>query len=350
MVLESATRYFVTRNIPADYQTTITYASWRSPYCPDPRLFHATTLERLNEGSWFWVYVGHGFHLGLDRVQVPAGNYHILSTADTPKLRCRHTAPIALFLACYTGALDARDECLAEQMVHAPGGPVAVVAGSRVTMPYAMAVMSSELMKECFQRRTETLGEALLHAKRNMLQDPPPGNLERATLDALAAAISPDPKQLAAERAEHVLLFNLLGDPLLRLRYPRPVEIRAETATAGGRLRVVGATPVDGPCLVELVSPRGTLTFTPPPRPQYPQGSAELAHFQEVYRRANDGRWSAAEALVRNGRFEAELAVPRTAQGRCHLRVYVEGEDSFALGSAEIEIHPAENMDTVATE
>ena len=190
-VLESAARYFLTRDIPAGYRVTMTYGSWRSPFCPDPRLFHLTTASRLNEGCWFWVYIGHGFHLGLDRVQVPGGQYHILANPDIGRLDCRHGSPIALFLACYAGAFDARRDCLAEEMLRAPGAPVAIVAGSRVTMPYAMSVMGTELMDQCFRRRRETLGEALLHAKRNMMKETSDENPERAMLDAVAAAISP---------------------------------------------------------------------------------------------------------------------------------------------------------------
>ena len=157
-VLESAARYFVSHEIPDDYATSITYASWRSPYCPDPRQFPGTILERLNEGSLFWVYIGHGHHMGLDQVQTPGGIYPLLKSADPRMIRCRHAALIAVFLACYIGAFDASDDCLADQLVRTPGGPVAVLAGSRVTMPYAMTVMSSELMHACFQRHAPRWG------------------------------------------------------------------------------------------------------------------------------------------------------------------------------------------------
>jgi hypothetical protein len=339
MVLESAARYFLTQNISAGYQVSMTYASWHSPYCPDPRQFHSTTLQRLNEGSWFWVYLGHGHPLGLDRLRVPGGEYPIFSAQDVPKLNCPHAAPIALFLSCYAGAIDMHADCLAKQMLRQPGGPVAVVAGSRVTMPYAMSVLAVGLMDEVFRKRCPTLGEALLHAKQSMVKEPAEADRQRAMLDSIAAAISPAPQQLAAERAEHVLLFNLVGDPLLRLRYPQEIKLTVASSAAAGRpLRLSGTCPIDGRGTIELLLHRGRLTFKPPQRRDYPQAPGALAEFQEVYHRANDLRLAAAEMPLHAGRFEVSLDVPPEASGECHVAVFVEGEDDFAMGTADVKL------------
>ena len=339
MVIESSARYFLTRGIPAGYRLSMTYGSWRSPYCPDPRLFHLTTLRRLNEGSWFWVYIGHGHPFSLDRVRVPGGHYHILATPDVPKLKCERGAPIALFLACYAGAFDANEDCLAEQMLRRPDGPVAALAGSRMGMPYAMAVLATGFMDQCFEHRCPTLGEAVLRAKQDMMKEPAEGDRKRAMLDALAAVVSPNSQKLAAERAEHLLLFNLIGDPLLRLRHPQPVVLQTPaTAVAGGPLTVSGISGVDGRGTIELVVHRNRLTFTPPDRSEYPQTSESLAEFQEVYRRANDRRLHWVETTVENGRFSARLEVPESAHGTCHVRVFIEGSSDFALGAADVKI------------
>ncbi|MBW3599549.1 MAG: peptidase C25, partial [Planctomycetes bacterium] len=171
-VLESCTKRFLTEGIPTAYRTTVTYGSWRSPLCPDPRRFQHAALNRFNEGCLFWVYIGHGQRQGLDTVNTPAGRYPILSAADAIQLRAEQAPPIAVFLACYTGAFDGGRDCLAEEMLRSPGGPVAVLAGSRVTMPYAMAVLGANLMDEVFERRRPTIGESLLHAKRRLVQSP----------------------------------------------------------------------------------------------------------------------------------------------------------------------------------
>jgi len=338
-VIESGARYFITQNIPAAYRVSMTYGSWRSPYCPDPRSFQEAAIERLNEGALFWVYIGHGHHLSVDRLRVPDGEYPIFESQDVAKLACRHSAPIAVFLACHTGAIDATSDCLAEQMLRQPGGPVAILAGSRVTMPYGMSVMSIGLLDEVFNKHCETVGEAVLHAKQRMLKEPAAGDRQRTMLDGIAAAISPAPKMLAEERAEHVQMFNLIGDPLLRIRHPKPIALDVPaTAAAGKPLKITGTCPIDGRGTVELAVERGRLTFRPPPRSEYPKTAAGLAEFQETYRKANDQRLVSVPMTVSGGRFEVQLDVPAEAAGACHVCAFVEGDRDFALGAANVKI------------
>ncbi|HID76844.1 MAG TPA: hypothetical protein EYP56_12720 [Planctomycetaceae bacterium] len=336
--LEAAGRFLLTQGIPAEYQVSMTYANWRSPYCPNLRTFAQTVLARLNEGCRFWVYLGHGYHLALDEVRVPGARYAILSVDDLDRVACRHGMPIALFFACYTGAFDARQDCLAERLLATPAAPVAVIAASRVTMPYGMAVLGSELMAACFDRRTETLGEALLEAKQQLARPGAANGLGRAALDAVAALISGDASQLAAERAEHVLLFNLIGDPLLRLAHPKPVPLELDGAPRPGSvLEVSGWSPLAGRVTVELVVRRDRLTFTPPVRGEYPGPLDQQESFQQVYRMANDRRLAGCELTTGVGRFTARLPVPEEVGGPCHLRVYVQGADGCAAGSVAIQ-------------
>ncbi len=335
-LLEMAAKKFLTEGVPSSYVTTMTYGSWRSPYCPDPRVFHRTTVERLNEGCLFWVYIGHGQKTYLDRVQVPGGVHHILDTHDMPKLQCTHGAPIAVFLACYTGAFDQPRDCLAEEMLRTAGGPVAVLSGSRVTMPYAMSVMAGEMLDEYFHMRRETLGDVVLGAKRRMVADNPQ-NANRLLLDSIAAAVSPAPEMLAEERAEHLLLFNLLGDPLLRLQHPREVQVdAAESIDAGQALEISGISPTAGRCTVELVLRRDRLKFAAPVRERFHNSDQALVQFNEVYQHANDQRWAAHMFDVDAGPFSTTLQIPLETRGPCHVRVYVEGDGSYALGAADI--------------
>ena len=94
----------------------------------------------------------------------------IFEPGDAAELKCSSGAPIAMLLSCYAGAFDGTQECLAEEMLGAAGGPVAVIGGSRVTMPYAMAVLGNEMLVEYFQHKRPTLGEVLLYAKRKTAQ------------------------------------------------------------------------------------------------------------------------------------------------------------------------------------
>ena len=249
-------------------------------------------------------------------------------------------SPIAVFLACYTGAFDERDDCLSEEMLAAPTGPVAVVSGSRVTMPYANAVFAQGMLAHCFEHDHETLGELLLHAKREAASGEGGGD-NRALLDAIAAAISPNKEELVAERTEHLALYNLLGDPLLRLPKPQTIEMAvAESATAGETLKIRGTTGINGRATVELVCRRDKLTYAPASRRGFVLSNDTVGRLTDDYRRANDQRWAARQVDVVHGRLATTIEIPDTCRGHCHVRVYVEGQDAFALGAADLYVQP----------
>ena len=338
--VETVTKKFLTDGIPPGYATTVTYGSWPSPYCPDPRNFHRISLGRLNEGCLFWVYVGDARRRGLDQVRVPGARYPILNVDDISKLHCERGLPVAIFLACYAGSYDGPRDCLAEEMLRTAGAPVAVIAGSRVTMPYAMAVFCNGMLAEFFVGRRKTLGEVILFAKRRMV-GPDAANANRRLLDMLALAINPARDELAAERAEHLLLFNLIGDPLLRLRQPRTVRLDVPPqVTAGGDLTIHGTSDVPGTCTVEFVVRRDRLTFDHRPRPVYQPTDKVLRAYQHVYDRANDPRLLSERVPINGGRFRTRMRVPAEARGLYHVRVFVRGERQFAIGAAHVMVRP----------
>lgn len=333
--IETAAKSLITDGIPAAYNTSFTHASWRSPYCPPPSLFGQTALRRLDEGCLFWVYMGHGHPRELDRVQVPSGEHPIMHGDDVVRLQAGRGAAIALFLACYTAAFDARGDCLAEELLRHEHGPVAVIGGSRVTMPYAMCVLGLELLKECFVSRQPTLGELLLAAKRNTVLVPRTDERSKQ-LDALASLLSAEGSDLADERLEHVQIFNLLGDPLLALKHPGELRVAAPaSARPGEKFTVSGTSSVDGPAAVELIVRRDRLTFRPEKRTDYVDDDDE---YQRTYAAANDGRLASVRAHVVNGKFQAVLTVPKQANGDCHVRVFAQGRGGYAVGAANIRI------------
>lgn len=338
-ILELSAKRLITSGIPAGYATTMTHASWQSPYCPSPRRLRSTVLDRLNEGCLFWVYVGHGQSRHLDRLFAPPnGLYEILHCDDVPVMRCRHGAPIALFLSCYAGAFDADQDCLAEEMLRAPSGPIAVAASSRVAMPYGMCVLGTNLLKACFQDRPETLGALFLAANRRTLtedRDQP----EAKMLDALAERLNPAGTSAADERAETAQVFNLMGDPLLRIAHPIELPLEAPSSVAGGGSVVIrGRAPFAGRCTVELVVRRDRLTFRSPSRPSFDDSPDAGDVYQDTYERANDPRLASQVLDVRAGEFTATLVAPATAYGDCHLRAYIDGRQEFALGARDLQI------------
>jgi len=337
-LIENTAREFLTSGVPAEYQTTMTYGNWRSPFCPDPRVFGQTALARLNQGCLFWVYMGHGQVCELEPLPVPGGKYPVLGPDELPQLGGAACPPIALLYCCYAGAFDARVDCLGETMLHQPGGPVAVLAGSRMTMPYGMAALASEMLDACFEERCETLGGMALKAQ-NKMHVAGEGSPRRQWLDRLAGFASPSRDELPQEREDHAQLFNLLGDPLLRVRRPQQVALTVPPrATVGDRLEVVGRSPVAGKCVLELVVRRDRLTFTPPARWEYKADDGALKEFNSIYQRANDPRLLSQELQVPAGEFRATFDLPAEAAGACHVRAFVSGAADFAAGAADVRV------------
>jgi hypothetical protein len=340
--IEIATQQLLGARIPATYQMTMTYGSWRSPYCPDPRQFHRHTLAHLNEGSLFWVYLGHGSKQSLDRVVVPGKSYHILNSTDLDKVDCRAGPPIVIFLSCYTAAYDGKEPSLGERLLHLQHGPIAVYGGSRVTMPYAMAVMGESLLRQVFDEGRPTLGELILHAKREMvLQEPAQRTAQRRLIDVMARTLSPSTHTLESELREHLSLFNLLGDPLLRIPYPEPLTITCpRSAVAGETITLNTTVPFAGMMRVELNSRPGQLTFQPPPRSRYQDNDQWLADFEGVYERANDPCWWSHQIRVRQSARSIEIPLPAAARGACSVRVVLEGRTRWASGASPLQVRP----------
>ena len=339
-VIESAARQLILNGIPEDIETKMTYASWRSPYCPDPRNFHEETLRSLNEGSLFWVYFGHGHIHRLDHVKTPISNFKILNIYDKHKLAAKNGSPIAVLLACYTGAMDSIDDCLAEEMLEAPGGPVAVFAGSRITMPYAMAVLSHEMLDEAFHGQPQTLGELILKTKRRLAgKKKNSGDKTRAAIEALAGVFSPNREMLDEERLEHVQLFNLLGDPLLRLPKSDVMGIQSpRNATAGEDILVSGNTPHGGKLWIELCFDRAKLPFRPKDRKEFEWSFEFLRRVQNEYQSANQKVVTRQVFDVERGRFKVEMKVPENLKGKFQVRAFVENRQACAVGCCDLRV------------
>lgn len=356
-ILETVTKKFLTEGIPSSYVMSMTYGSWRSPYCPDPRRFRDAALSRLNEGCLFWVYIGHGQRTFLDFIRVPGGRYRILDKRDVPFFESERGAAIAVFLACYTGAFDLPEDCLAEDMLRAPGGPVAVYSGSRVTMPYAMAVMASGMLQQYFIHRRATLGETILHAKQSMVTEPDEEgrdlrSLNRQLLDVLATAISPSKDLLAEERMEHLALFNLLGDPLLRLPYPDAVSVETvDEIRAGETIEITGGVDRPGRCTVELVCRRDMTRKSLPARRQYDPSDMALADYTTTYNEANNRRWVVQSFDVdQPGPIRTKLEIPVQVRGPCHVRWTVEDADGrVSVGSSDVYVRAARTVQAVSS-
>lgn len=336
-LIEQAAKQMITDLIPAGYQTSMTYGSWNSPYCPDPRKFSDTCIQKFNEGCLFWVYIGHGATHQLDRVRLPDRSYNILDESNVTKLDADQGNPIAIFLACSTGGFDHPRDCLAEKMLRQPSGPIAVLASTRVAMPYGLSTFTLELTKEHFEGKSKTLGEAVLIAKQRLVSDEIDQSDFRSMIEAMGSSFSPKPELLAAERKEHADLIHLLGDPLLKIKRAQKLELDAKVVQEKNLIRISGVLPFEGTMKLTVCYKRDRFRFRPPRRPKY--DPEEFDSYQEAYDQAQQLVCSTSKHVVKKGEFQLEVEVPEGSNGECVVQAILLNDDDFAIDSAPIMIN-----------
>jgi hypothetical protein len=234
-MVEAAAKQVIQQTVPPEYEVRHIFDAAANTDAAEKIDFASRARRELNNGGLAWIYVGHGLPTELVYAATATGFKSLLSTRDVPQLHCGPHNPLAVLVACYTGAMDAPHGCLGEELLLAEKGPVAVIAATRVTMPYGNTIMACELLRACFQDRPAALGDMLRLAQQRVLaptsKEQPGRDQLRATLDGMAEVLSPQPVDLAAERREHVLMYQLIGDPLLRLHRPSAEVAHGARAT-----------------------------------------------------------------------------------------------------------------------
>lgn len=307
-LLETMFRLMISRLVPDAFDVTMTYAKATSIYCPPPSRLTDAVLHQIGDGALLFNYVGHGSADGLDRLHFNGRQVPILEVADLQRLQGGHPRlAVALLTCCSAGWYDMPGDrmSLAEAMLFHPAGPVAVIAASRPTHPYANVILQKDVTRLLLVDQVRTVGQLDLLAMQSMLDI----DDEDRGLDALAAPMArlgQWPSTLQELRRMHVQLYNLLGDPALQLAVPRLAVDRL--AVAGGRLtgRVEGM--VTGAVTVTVETDR-----TAPARSgdlvmvfggADPDLDAKAAHNYDI---ANDVVLARVDGDVSNGQFEVPL-------------------------------------------
>ena len=344
-IIELTTRKFLSETVPPWVNLSMTQASLSSLYCPDPLSFSKVTLERMNEGSAFWVYIGHGWVDQLDVIRVGKEAYPIFTAKQIPDVGTQRP-PIAIFLACFTGAIDATQHCLASQLVLAQDGPIAAIAASRVSGPYGLAILSDGLLRGYYEQQLPNVGELLLQAKRASLDD------ERFTksasaesrlgvINSIASAMTPKGYDLKAERQEHVWQMNLLGDPLMRLNYGQKLQVDCDGSSVvpGQNLQVQIQSQLAGNLSVEFAVRRGVpqesvrQVQTDWRTPEGRQG------YNQRYQLANSQVLASVSVPIQPGLTTVQLPVPEKIRvGRYLVRAFLQSDQAYKVGSTEVQI------------
>jgi len=328
--IEMVAGNIVTGSLPGSTRTRITHASPSSDFHPGIAEFTPTVVRNYEDGARFWVYAGHGWINELDRVPGNQFGRPVLSMSDLPNLRRPHAAsPIALMLACYTGAFDVPEDCLAERMLLADEGPIAILAGSRVTMPYGNAATAIGLINAVYEERTPRLGDAWLKTLRELslpAASNPALQARRMMIDGIASVLGSGTR-MDDERREHMQLYNWLGDPTLRIDSGAKVEIsKPADAVVGRPWLLQGTVPIAGELTIEIHRRLGSLL------------PAEISS-ESRYQAANDtvilSRTIAVQAGVWRCEFE-ELPTSLTARPTALTPIVIKadlvGPTGFASG------------------
>ncbi len=350
LAISGFAKALLTEALPPEFVLQLTHASENSPYYPSAAKFRDAVVDRINRGSLLWVYVGHGNVMQLDQIREQERFYPILSVEDAAELKTNNAGSIAILLACYSGATDATQGCLAEEMVRQPQGPIAAIAASRVSMPYGMSVLAKEMLHQMFVNRSETLGEILFNAKTAVAhhvdagEQESPANLD-LLMDSMAAALSPAGHDLAQERREHLWLMNLIGDPTLRMRYSEPLEFECSPElTKTRKVQIRGQAAFAGELTANCQYERGRI-----PRPalrmmsetakaKRANGVVSDEDLLALYNAANAIVVSESNKAVAAGDFVIELELPEEATGRLVVRTALSNRDQSAVGVQVIDL------------
>jgi hypothetical protein len=332
-ILETLFRTLVDRMVPERFELTMTYAAPTSIYCPPPSALEETIARRFAEPALWVNYLGHGFAEGLDRMRWGAKRIPMLTSRSLEHFQePRDSLPIAFFGCCSVGWFDRSDGApsLAERLLEAPGGPVAIIAGSRPTHPYGTAVLQKDLIRRLLHDRTATVGALDLESTRSMLLP----DSDDAMIDLIArpmAAIGNWPCSLQELRLMHVRMYNLLGDPCTRIALPP--EPKGAVHVDGRVLRGEARGMIEGRADIVLETVREA-SASGPLRAAPSRDAPDLEERASAnYPRANVRILWQGSTVIREGRYELLLPDPLPV-GAAILRSVVRGRDA---GGAALE-------------
>ncbi|TWT95361.1 hypothetical protein Pla108_35080 [Botrimarina colliarenosi] len=263
-------------------------------------------LAPMVQRGGLWVWMGHGH-----RNQLPGIDGDHLADA------CGG-ADIAVLLACYAGDFEAPGRCVAERLLADSNGPLAVVAATRVTMPYGNARFGGELLRAWRESPTASLGELMQTAREQNHGDSTAAALQG--LDGVATLLGAEAATLADERSDHTHGYQLLGDPLLALDRTTPMTCDApNSAAADETVALRGVAPFAGVLRVESRRP-----YTPQrdDRPVIHAEKSVAAGERFEVQLAPSDAWRHGKRTVRTGVVGREgLAVAVTTLTRTAVRV-----------------------------
>lgn len=304
-----------------DFDLSMTYASPTSAFYLPPGAWAQRYRQAAQAGALAIPYMGHT----LGAMGCCDG--------EPPARRSLHA-----FFSCSDGTFQSGGAAypyssLAEELLLRPEGPIATLAATNLSHPYGNAILPRELGHALLDLRPATYGQAVLLMKRGAALR---FDELRNTIDQAARLYVTEPlDQLVLE---HLVMYNLLGDPTAPTRLP-PVAIALDPAqppAGGGPLVVSGSVP-------DL--PEGTVEVTfELSRTRLKEGIVDcsggcsIEQHQANHALANDKVLSSAAGAVQAGRFQVTLELPALSAGTYHLKAFAKNDTLDAIGSRAVTV------------
>jgi hypothetical protein len=305
------------------------YHNVQSRFCVPAEQLHDRALEMVQDGQAFTLYLGHSNATGFwsDRAR-------FLDRDDWATLRIGRGPGVFVSFGCNGCQLSGRNgQGYGVAAARNPDGPVAVLGSHGICFAAMVELAADGLFEGLFAARPpERLGDAWLRVEESLAH----GKMDPLTFRLLDAVDGDGRIPLAEQRLEHVEMMVLLGDPALRLpSLPQDVELSAvETVAAGAEVKVSGRAParLEG-ARVEVTLERPASSTPADLEPVPARGPERDRAMRANHDRANRFALASAEAVVRDGRFEASLEAPaRLPWSRLVLRAYAATESQEGLG------------------
>jgi Peptidase family C25 len=312
------------------------YSNPSSRFCMPDDMLRDQARKYVEDGQAWTLYLGHSNAEGLW-----GGGAPYLDRSDWATLKIARGPGVFATFGCNGCQLKGdHGEGYGIAAIRNPDGPVAVIGSHGICFAAMVQLATDGLFESTFAgKRRERLGEAWLAIKRGVAK----GKIDDLTFTMLDAVDGDSSIPQATQRLEHLEMFTLLGDPALKLA-ATPAELTLKNegqAAPGATLAIHGTAParLNG-ATVHVVAERpvGSTPTDLEPLPKEPGPERDKAVMRN-HERANRFAVAAAEATVKDGRFDARLELPaKLPWERLNVRAYAATETQEALGVLTLDV------------
>lgn len=213
----------------------------RSPFCGWPADQQSVFNSRMQSGGLISAMIGHGRPSAWWSMDVSGGRLEYAVT-DAALLTGVTATPPHVIFACACGDFAFQGgECLTEALFRAPGGPVLCVGAAEDSHPLTNYYHSTALL-DCLDTAEPRFGDLWLRSLRKA------NGTTEADKELLVHVLEPlminKSLSTADLRADHAMLYNIMGDPATRVFAPR--KLAAEIIEKDGQWQWKVPHPLPG--------------------------------------------------------------------------------------------------------